>query len=639
MAHRTTQTPKPMISARALSPVIPTSLLDRQQLQEDLSRMGCLGLYERPWSLKSDEMVQELVSGPPNQFEKTLRGHPPDWTADMWADVYGCAKSGHGLGSRKDKQVHEMFHHGISSKDGFSVSDCKNARHRRVLEFLVPILYPEKPTRVTITIANTIFGALGERKVSWGVVIQGAVSKLAEGILSRGRTSVISPYLFHLYKFYDILTVNELCAYNSALNLQLYNLSAEYEKEMRQSEHEGETPEPKEPTPEKKGHRKNTDPEGRGKKPTDEGGPSGHIPADPFAKARKWMDQARNEHFDMGISLGRICDALGGVKPDDILTEIERRTRPEILLAKEEQIRNLEKIRDEFHIKAVRAEEAATAARQREADALSLVRNLKDLLQNPAEVQANAELFRSRLAHEAITQPRIVVILSEFHTKLEILLKDMRALLEPDRALDFTQFPEVPGNVFEEMQTPHPTRPSGDPFLSPMLTGPEVTPPAPRTDPGPSSTPAPTSTFPPPGKPGTGSKAGSLPIRQELINRIEAMTNPAQKYPADFEHMQESPPPEKQPEDIVDLDEEESNGSDPDVQEIKESEEESAHTTDSETESEPEREVTPAPPPARTPNVTTRSAAKSTPPTKSSGRKTPAPKGGASSSKKARRGR
>ena len=40
------------------------------------------------------------------------------------------------------------------------MSDCVDLRERRVLEFVVPILYPEKPGRVTKEIGNTIFGAL-----------------------------------------------------------------------------------------------------------------------------------------------------------------------------------------------------------------------------------------------------------------------------------------------------------------------------------------------------------------------------------------------------------------------------------------------------------------------------------------------
>ena len=49
------------------------------------------------------------------------------------------------------------------------MSDCVDPKERRVLEFVVPILYPEKSGRVTKEIGNTIFGALaGEYKVKWG---------------------------------------------------------------------------------------------------------------------------------------------------------------------------------------------------------------------------------------------------------------------------------------------------------------------------------------------------------------------------------------------------------------------------------------------------------------------------------------
>ena len=59
-----------------------------------------------------------------------------------------------------------MFSGHVNPKDGYVVVDCKDPRAKRVLEFLVPLLYSKKPTRVTITVENTIFGALsGERPV------------------------------------------------------------------------------------------------------------------------------------------------------------------------------------------------------------------------------------------------------------------------------------------------------------------------------------------------------------------------------------------------------------------------------------------------------------------------------------------
>ena len=59
------------------------------------------------------------------------------------------------------------FQQNINPKDGHAVGDYIDPREKRVLEFVIPILYPEKPGRVTKKIGNTIFGALsGEYKVS-----------------------------------------------------------------------------------------------------------------------------------------------------------------------------------------------------------------------------------------------------------------------------------------------------------------------------------------------------------------------------------------------------------------------------------------------------------------------------------------
>ena len=54
------------------------------------------------------------------------------------------------------------------------VRDCRNVRHCRVLEFIIPIIHLDKPTQVTITIRNTIFGALEkDRPIDWGGDIPG----------------------------------------------------------------------------------------------------------------------------------------------------------------------------------------------------------------------------------------------------------------------------------------------------------------------------------------------------------------------------------------------------------------------------------------------------------------------------------
>ena len=57
----------------------------------------------------------------------------------------------------------------MNPKDGFAIAHYEDVKAKRVLEILIPILYPEKPTQVIVTVDNTIFGALlGEQKVDWG---------------------------------------------------------------------------------------------------------------------------------------------------------------------------------------------------------------------------------------------------------------------------------------------------------------------------------------------------------------------------------------------------------------------------------------------------------------------------------------
>ena len=81
--------------------------------------------------------------------------------------MYGFAREGEGMASQTDWFIDGKFFGRVNPiEDGYAVVDCKESRARRVLEFLVPLLYLEKPTRVTITVENTIFGALsGERPV------------------------------------------------------------------------------------------------------------------------------------------------------------------------------------------------------------------------------------------------------------------------------------------------------------------------------------------------------------------------------------------------------------------------------------------------------------------------------------------
>ena len=165
--------------AMALKAVVsgaPKSVRDRELLEEDLRRIECYGFARKPWGLRMEDLVVELLGDKDNRWDRTMRQAPEKWTAKEWRKVYGFGRGGEGMASRTDRYIDGMFSGRVSPKDGYAVANCKDPRIERVLEFLVPLLYLEKPTRVTITVGNTIFGALsGERPVDWGVVVKDLV--------------------------------------------------------------------------------------------------------------------------------------------------------------------------------------------------------------------------------------------------------------------------------------------------------------------------------------------------------------------------------------------------------------------------------------------------------------------------------
>ena len=150
-----------LISIWNVTPSIPENPIHLDELKQDLVRMRCDGLLERPWALKREQLVREMVQPErPNIFDETIRDRPQLWTANLWRDIYHFLRGGSRLSNRMGGHHEGRFMHQVDPKDGYSVGDCRNDRQRRLLEFLVPIVHLDKPTRVTITIRNTIFGAL-----------------------------------------------------------------------------------------------------------------------------------------------------------------------------------------------------------------------------------------------------------------------------------------------------------------------------------------------------------------------------------------------------------------------------------------------------------------------------------------------
>ena len=159
----------PSVGLQTVVPSIPRDPAKKEQLKADLKKMGCKGFLLQPWTLKSREMVQEFLQPHSNEWEGTIQRLPEKRTIDSWADVYDFRKDGRMVAGRTDRWINGKFRSPINSKDRHSVEDCVDPRERRILEFVVPIIYPEKPKQVTKIVGNTILGSLsGEYLVNWG---------------------------------------------------------------------------------------------------------------------------------------------------------------------------------------------------------------------------------------------------------------------------------------------------------------------------------------------------------------------------------------------------------------------------------------------------------------------------------------
>jgi hypothetical protein len=155
------------VRIRKIVPEVPRDEVERGELLEDLQTMGCSGFLEKPWDFKDEGIVRELLDGVSNEFDNSIRALPTRWIEEVWREVYNFGTGGGGLAGRKDEYVKDCFKELPNPKDGYDIEDCTDPRHRRLLAFLAPIVYLDKPNRITVTLGNTIFGALiGGRKVN-----------------------------------------------------------------------------------------------------------------------------------------------------------------------------------------------------------------------------------------------------------------------------------------------------------------------------------------------------------------------------------------------------------------------------------------------------------------------------------------
>ena len=90
------------MALKAMVPGVPKSVRDRELLEEDLRRIRCLGFMGKPWGLRMEDMVVELLGDKDNRWEGTVCQAPEKWTAKERTKVYSFGRGGEGMASRTD---------------------------------------------------------------------------------------------------------------------------------------------------------------------------------------------------------------------------------------------------------------------------------------------------------------------------------------------------------------------------------------------------------------------------------------------------------------------------------------------------------------------------------------------------------
>ena len=113
------------VALRKVHVVTPIGREESNELEADLRRMGCLGLWKKSWTVRCEEMVRKLVN---QVYASTIRDRPDRWNAELWSRLYMFNHGGEGMATKKEDCTRDKFSKRLDPKYGYFVKDCKNDR-------------------------------------------------------------------------------------------------------------------------------------------------------------------------------------------------------------------------------------------------------------------------------------------------------------------------------------------------------------------------------------------------------------------------------------------------------------------------------------------------------------------------------
>jgi hypothetical protein len=302
-----------------------------------------------------------------------------------------------------------------------------------MLAFLVSILYPEKPNRITVTMGNTIFGALnGGRKVNWARVITNLVIQLAARV-GKSRASPICPFLYHLYERKELFKPEEEKQWKIQEAMMKYGESGSSDEDGSGSGSDDESEEEEEEeecqvllnrVP--KRQRQEEKQGGATLTPKVEGVPV-TTSRDRFEAIVKALGEMQAEHRMRGELLRVVCQLV-----DCTPTSLPDRIRK--MVVDHSRVEDSKKLRDEnaaLNLELGNLMSENQAARKQAEAALAAAERIRMFAHQAGEVVAKAELFDEKVGiGSKPSETRIAMILTDYSKKLERVLEDMREVMD-----------------------------------------------------------------------------------------------------------------------------------------------------------------------------------------------------------------
>jgi hypothetical protein len=431
------------VKLRKVVPEVPRDETERGELLEDLQAMGCSGFLEKPWGFKDDRVVRELLDGMSNEFDNSIRAAPIQWTEECWREVYHFSAGGGGLAGRKDEYVKDYFKDLPNPKDGYSIDDCKDPRHRRLLAFLVPIVYTEKPNRITVTWDNTIFGALnGGRKVNWAWIITSLVIQLAARV-GKSRATPICPFLYHLYERKELLKPEEEKSWKIQEGMLKYGKSGSSDEGGSVSgsdDEEDDEEEEEEETqvllnrPPKRQRKEDKLVQGGAPLILKLEGPSLSSSKDRFQSICNALREMQAEHNRRGELLREACELA-------VCAPLELPDRIRNMMVEQARVEDSRKLREENARLNLEVGSLINENRAAWKQAEAAAERIRAFAHQAGEVVAKAKLFDEKVGiGSKPSRTRIAMILTDYSEKLERVLADMRAVV--NQVTDLLRQPE-----------------------------------------------------------------------------------------------------------------------------------------------------------------------------------------------------